>query len=212
MKYTYLAGERFGRLTYVGAPFGWRDKKLHTFNCDCGKTILLSPISARSGNTRSCGCLRREEFGARARTHGDSGSTEHRSWKAMMGRCTRVNDTAYHCYGGRGIKVCSRWQAGYANFLSDMGRKPTREHTLDRLDPNGNYCPDNCRWATRKEQGQNRRDRTIDIGNGEESVGILCRRHGIRRRSVAQRIRNNGEDLETAMLHFLRKQQHQKAP
>jgi hypothetical protein len=156
-----IVGKRFGRL--VGVRFdGVRDKKRHfIFRCDCGveKSIKIALIMA--GSTRSCGCLRAESMANRKTSlkHGEAAkrTPEYRSWRAMRTRCENPNHHAYSKYGGRGIKVCERWK-DYPNFLADMGRRPTLDHSLDRIDPDGNYEPNNCRWATSKQQINNRRE------------------------------------------------------
>lgn len=97
---------------------------------------------------------------------------EYNSWADMRGRCRDPFNASYKRYGGRGIKVCDRWNAndgsGYLNFLADMGRKPSPQHSLDRIDPDGEYCPENCRWATIKEQNMNKKSTTVVEWNGEK--------------------------------------------
>jgi hypothetical protein len=84
---------------------------------------------------------------------------EYDCWANMIRRCEKVDGQDWHLYGGRGITVCDRWRSSFPNFLADMGRKPSRRHSIDRIDVNGNYQPGNCRWATPKEQRQNQRTR-----------------------------------------------------
>jgi hypothetical protein len=102
-------------------------------------------------------------------THGDcvggKRSPEYISWRNMLKRCHNVNDTAYHSYGGRGIRVCARWRKSYAAFLADMGRKPTPRHTIDRKDVDKGYTPSNCRWATYAEQNANKRNSRYDAAS-----------------------------------------------
>ena len=97
---------------------------------------------------------------------------EYNSWSDMRSRCRDSFNASYKHYGGRGIKVCDRWNAndgsGYLNFLADMGRKPSPQHSLDRIDPDGDYCPENCRWATMKEQNMNKKNTTVVEWNGEK--------------------------------------------
>ena len=97
---------------------------------------------------------------------------EYNSWSDMRSRCRDSFNASYKHYGGRGIKVCDRWNAndgsGYLNFLADMGRKPSPRHSLDRIDPDGDYCPENCRWATMKEQNMNKKNTTVVEWNGEK--------------------------------------------
>lgn len=98
--------------------------------------------------------------------HGLKKTPEYNSWVAMKGRCYNNNDSHYHRYGGRGIKVCDRWLNSFINFLDDMGNKPTTKHSLDRIDNDGDYSPDNCRWVTNIEQGNNKSDTVFVEYNG----------------------------------------------
>lgn len=129
--------------------------------CDCGKTNTIRWNNIDSGVTKSCGCL----ASSRARKHGESNnSKEYRAWAQMRDRCNNKNCTNYKNYGGRGIKICKRWNV-YLNFLKDMGRAPSIKHSLDRIRVNCGYKPSNCRWATQQEQENNRRNNkfiTID--------------------------------------------------
>lgn len=118
-------------------------------------------------------------------------SSEYRSWKAMKTRCTNPNATGYDRYGGRGISICAAWSAttGFAAFVADMGPKPTPQHTLDRIDPNGNYEPGNCRWATRTEQNSNtRRSRPLTIDGETATIAEWARRLGVPVRTLRDRV------------------------
>jgi hypothetical protein len=152
-----LSGQKFGRLTvmaYVGSSL-WRCR------CECGVIKSAPANSLTSGRTRSCGCLHREAARITGSTigvtHGETGTPTYTCWAAMIRRCYNPNAVQYRHYGGRGIKVCTRWKS-YVNFRDDMGRKPDGL-SLDRIDVDGDYCQENCRWATALMQTRNRRPR-----------------------------------------------------
>lgn len=157
------AGDRFGRLVAIRdrAP---GDVKIPA-RCDCGNTIEVRPRSLTSGNTRSCGCLKREQSaanGAARTTHGRAATDKARrdrtytSWQSMKRRCLNPLHHRFVYYGGRGITICPEWQESFEQFLADMGERPPGT-SLDRIDNDGNYEPANCRWATQSQQVSNRR-------------------------------------------------------
>ena len=152
-----MVGKRSGRLTIVRrAPNASGGKAMWVCVCDCGSPEFTTwGVSLRNGTTQSCGCLIREGLSERRFKHGRSRTPVYIVWCHMHRRCRDPKDKMWERYGGRGIKVCNRWNE-FGNFIADMGERPTSAHTLERRDNDKGYGPDNCFWATRKEQSRNR--------------------------------------------------------
>jgi DNA-binding CsgD family transcriptional regulator len=167
-----MIGQRHGRLVILsraGNTKGGQAKWL--CRCDCGNHTSTSGASLRRGSTRSCGCYARERQVLLHTTHGHSKSKEYEIWANMIARCYRPTAVGYGRYGGRGIKVCDRWRSSFQNSLADMGSRPPGL-TVERKNNNGNYEPLNCRWATRKEQANNRRKNPL-YKLTDEQVGTI---------------------------------------
>lgn len=122
--------------------------------CSCGNKLITSGGNLRTGDTKSCGCMPNKG----TTTHGLSKTVEYHIWKGLKQRCYNPKAQHYEDYGGRGITVCHNWLNSFDIFLSDMGDMPTKKHSIDRIDNDGNYEPGNCKWSTKKEQGCNKRN------------------------------------------------------
>ena len=148
-------GKVFGRLT-VQENLGGRKLKCV---CECGSITTVLDANLFRGNTSSCGCLHKEKTSAAKTKHNKTNTPEYKSWSMMKNRCLNPKAENYSYYGGRGIKICPEWTSDFARFYSDMGERPDPSYSLDRKDPNGDYTKDNCRWASRTTQANNRRPR-----------------------------------------------------
>lgn len=142
--------------------------------CKCGALFVVARANLIRPHTTSCGCHRISVLIKRSTKHGHGSrkhrSGEYRSWAGIRQRCTNPNNPDYQDYGARGITVCARWlhkKKGFANFLADMGPRPSKEHSVERINTNGNYTPKNCKWGTRKEQARNKRNNRVIIFNGK---------------------------------------------
>lgn len=180
---------RFGRLIAVRRAGQAHKQAMWLCLCDCGNTVTVAAALLRNGQTRSCGCLRREVTIARSRSHGLRHSPEYRIWFSMHQRCRNVRVRNHANYGGRGITVCPQWD-DFATFYQDMGPRPSAQHSIERIDNNGPYAAENCRWATRVEQGRNKRNnRLITLAGMTRPLSAWAEDAGLRYGLVMQRIR-----------------------
>lgn len=205
---------RFGKLTVLGdgppkiSPSGF-EARTALVRCDCGSEKVVRAGDLRNGYSLSCGCEQRRLLGQtariRARTHGESrggGSVEYRTWGGMKQRCHNPNYHGFAEYGGRGIFVCDRWrgQGGFENFLADMGRRPEGEYSIDRINNDGPYSPENCRWATVKQQAKNRRSTVLITIDGEtRSVVEWARVRGFPESLIYLRLRAGWSERDAVM-------------
>ena len=153
-----LTGKTFGRLSVVkrnGSKYG---KPAWLCQCNCGNTITIASRALASGNTKSCGCLKREL----QTKHSLCDSPEYKVWIKMRNRCNNPKNDGFATYGGRGIKVCSRWN-DFKYFISDMGERPTPKHQIDRINNDDDYSPENCRWVLPNVNARNRSTTKISL-------------------------------------------------
>lgn len=196
-----LIGLEFGRLKVLERienhiqPSGLEKTRWKCL-CTCGNITEVLTTNLKCGGVKSCGCLNKE---ATNTTHGKRYSSEYNSWRGIKKRCYQESHSSYKYYGGRGIKVCDRWLNSFENFYEDMGNKPTTNHSIDRKDVNGDYTPDNCKWATSTEQNCNRRD-NIKVGENKISLSQYCRENNLIYRTILGRLRR-GLTFEESILN-----------
>tara|TARA_A200000159_G_C7278917_1_gene320611 strand:+ start:78 stop:1040 length:963 start_codon:yes stop_codon:yes gene_type:complete len=197
--YIDLEGKRFGRWLVESRTDNNRFGQIRwACVCDCGSVKKVIAGSLLSGKSTSCGCYQKEKIRHTSQVHGMSAAKEYKYYHAMKGRCYNPKNIDYYNYGGRGIKVCKRWLDSFENFLEDMGPCP-KGYTLDRKDNDKDYSPENCRWASRKEQALNRRTtRTVTYHGVETTYVELCEKFNISLPALNYRL-STGMSLEEAL-------------
>lgn len=194
-----LSGRTFHRWTVIEPAAVRNGYRYWRCACECGTERDVLGTTLRNGTSKSCGCLATDV--RLSQTHGQSYTSEYPSWQHMLNRCHNPDSTYYRDYGGRGITVCERWRNSPENFIADMGPRPTPDHTLERIDNDGPYSPENCRWATRREQARDRRSNRRLTHNGETlCLAEWAERLGITTNTLYMRLRA-GWSVEKALTY-----------
>lgn len=197
-------GETFGFLTIL-STFYKNDGTQNNLWChckcnNCGSEHDTLYYNVVNGHAKSCGCSRKDsKF-----KHQDKNT--YIIWRNMLGRCCNKTDSHYKYYGGRGITVCDRWKDSFDDFYEDMGKRPSKEYSIDRIDVNGNYEPDNCKWSTRIEQANNTTRNVYYDYQGEKlTLAQICRKLDLPYKTIWKRIHSGGVSLEDTLVTPVRK-------
>lgn len=208
-----LNGEtRFGRLTVEREAAPHKSYRKARCRCDCGTVVDVFTFSLTGGKTQSCGCLHSERarirtaaVGKANRKHGKTGTPEYQALRAAIDRCERKESHAYNRYGGRGITVCDRWRHSFEAFYADMGPKPSKRHTLERVNNERGYDPSNCEWRLWEPQNRNRRNTVMVEWRGMTvPLSKIAARAKIDYGNLHRRVFKLGWDLERAIRQPLR--------
>lgn len=199
-------GNTFGKLTALYEVQDGKPGQRWFCQCECGEVTVVSASNLRSGDTKSCGCERIRKIVSFNTKHGQAKqgvkNREYLIWAGMLNRCYVPSNTSYPSYGGRGITVCDRWR-DFKAFIEDMGEAPSSNHSIDRIDSNGNYSPDNCRWATRTEQARNTRTNRLLTYQGETLTMIeWAKRLGVSYHALFARLKNGWSTEEALSTPF----------
>lgn len=204
-----LTGQRFGRLVVVSLDVdaSRADDRRWRCRCDCGTERVICELSLRKWHTQSCGCLRREINAVCSIKHGafvgvrrgSAHPPEYNTWSGIIQRCENPKVAAFKDYGGRGVRICAEWRHDFAAFLAHVGPKPSRGHSLDRIDNARGYEPGNVRWATMREQTRNTRRNFFITHDGETLCAAdWAERTGVPENTIKARIRR-GVPVERAL-------------
>ena len=195
-----VAGQKFNHLTAVKPVYaGKYYTRYWVFKCDCGKEVESLLPNVKKGNTKSCGCLRKKVSSELHKTHGMTYSKEYYAWVHAKMRCYNKKDKEYKRYGARKIEMCEKWKNSFEKFYKDIGEAPEGT-SLDRINNNGNYEPENCHWATPKQQANNRRTSHFVEYRGEKlTLAQWSRRTGIHQENIRRRIDDYGWSIHKTL-------------
>lgn len=197
-----LTGERYGKLTALESHYDrQRRATMWKCKCDCGNIVYVRANSLRHGRAKSCGCLRAESNIQKKTTHGLAGTHLYAAWSSMKARCYNSNSHNYARYGARGIEVCDEWKNSFEEFGKwALAHGYQDGLSIDRIDNDGNYCPDNCRWVDTKAQNNNRGVSLMFTYNGKtQNLSLWCEELGIPYYRTWQRIHQYGYTFEQAI-------------
>lgn len=206
-------GDKFGSLEVINLTTGTRStgtkKYIAVCRCDCGEQVDVERHNLVTGNSTKCNKCAIASRASYRHKHGNSygfryddplGYKCYCTWSKIKRRCFNEKDKRYSYYGGRGITVCDRWAESYESFLEDMGLPPTKDHQIDRIDNDGDYGPNNCRWATRTENARNKRDNHYITAYGKtQTLSAWEEETGVKRETIAARIKHQNMSPEYAM-------------
>jgi hypothetical protein len=204
-KFIDLTGQRFGRLIVINRTLLKNKVTWFFCRCDCGKEKNIRAYSLKCGDTISCGCFKNEQVSKKCSTHRMSKQRIYSIWEGMINRCENPHNRNYKNYGKRGINVCDEWHS-FESFFAYMGHPPTPQHTIERINNYGNYEPGNCKWATRKEQGNNtRRSLFINFNGQHKTLSEWAELLDIKFKTLYSRLKLYGWPLERALTTPVRK-------
>lgn len=197
MKRIDLTGQKFNHLTVEGLNRSQNGTLFWDCICDCGKHTVVRGSNLKNGSVKSCGCI--NHIG-HTRTHGESHTKLYERWISMIYRCTNPKHSAYKWYGARGIRVCNEWQSyeGYKKWV--MATRPNETYTVERIDVDGDYCPDNCKWIPLSEQANNRTSCIMITHEGvTKNLTEWCSELGLEYKMVHNRLKKLGWTFEKAI-------------
>jgi len=203
-----LTGQKFFCWTVIKLSFRIGKKSYWECRCDCGTIRVVQEYDLKNKEGQTCGCLKNKGKPKKIKIthkinelHGMSSWPEHKVWRNMKGRCYNRNDQAFADYGGRGIEVCESWRNSFTNFITDMGRRPSSDYSIDRIDNDKNYEKGNCKWSTHSQQAGNRRKKRILTFDGKSlTLAQLARIAGIKYNKLLQRLNENWPSKPAAIV------------
>lgn len=197
-----LCGQRFGRLIVIERVANNKHGSARFLcKCDCGNYVEVDSQSLKSGNTKSCGCFATEVKRRPKKEHPDKPTRLYGVWCAMKRRCYNKQEKGYKNYGGRGISVCDEWKSSFQNFkIWAMENGYRQGLSIDRIDVNGNYCPENCRWADSKTQANNTTaNRILEYNEEKHTLAEWSRITGLSDSVIRARLDKHGCSIEQAL-------------